>query len=255
MRKIAGIPGPYKTGTSSSKSDKDSTVVTVEGELAQLRKQNPDAFCPNGMTVESSVIDPTTGGHGKLTIRCVDYGQGDVSTTPTRITWRILMQEVQTDLKSHHHFDGGARIQIERWLATDVSKRYDGNGNPQYVDSEGAPTPLTAPATDYVTAYEKGIESYVRYLPVIEKVSYYKRLPGCSMSKNSTTSGTVSKFANDIGTWSIPDVKLAGFKNTGWLKSGDGYEQGNDLVWTRNEQWTWTPDGSDSDTGWIYSKS
>ena len=256
MRKIAGQNGPYKTGSSTSKADKDSTVVTVEGELWQLRQQNPDAFCPAGMVVENSNIDPTSGGHGKLTVRCINYGQGDVSTTPTRVPWRISMAEVQTDLKRHPHFEGNdARKQIEAWLATDLDKRYDDNDNPQYVQADGTPHPLTAPATDYVTAYKKGIENYVRHFPVIEKISYYKTLPGCSMINNSTTSGTVSQFSANIDKWDVPSVKLSGFENTGWFKSGDDYQQGNDLVWTRTEQWTWTPDGSDSETGWIYQSS
>lgn len=256
MRKIAGQNGPYKTGSSTSKADKDSTVVQVEGELWQLRQQNPDAFCPAGMVVENYNIDPTSGGHGKLTIRCINYGQGDVSTTPTRVTWRISMAEVQTDLKLHPHFEGNdARAQIEAWLATDLGKRYDDKGNPQYIQSDGTPHPLTDPATDYVKAYKKGIENYVRHFPVIEKISYYKTLPGCSMINNSTTSGTVSQFSANIDKWDIPSVKLSGFKNTGWFKSGDDYQQGNDLVWTRTEQWTWTPDGSDSETGWIYKSS
>lgn len=256
MRKIAGQKGPYKTGISTSKADKDSTVVTVEGELWQLRQQNPNAFCPAGMVVENSNIDPTSGGHGKLTIRCINYGQGDVSTTPTRVTWRISMAEVQTDLKRHPHFEGNdARKQIEAWLATDLDKRYDDNDTPQYVLADGTPHPITTPATDYVAAYEKGIENYVRHFPVIEKISYYKTLPGCSMINNSTTSGTVSQFSENIDKWDVPSVKLSGFENTGWFKSGDDYQQGNDLVWTRTEQWTWTPDGADSETGWIYKSS
>ena len=256
MRKIAGQNGPYVTGKSTSKSDKEATVVKVEGDLVSLRALDPDAFCPAGMVVENSNVDPTSGGHGRLTIRCINYGQGDVSTTPTRVTWRISMAEVQTDLKRHPHFEGNdARGQIEAWLATDIDKRYDDNDNPQYVQADGTPHPLTAPATDYVTAYEKGIENYVRHFPVIEKISYYKTLPGCSMIRNSTTSGKVSKFSANIDTWDVPDVTLSGFANTGWFKSGDDYQQGNDLVWTRTEQWTWTPDGSNSETGWIYKSS
>ena len=256
MRKIAGQNGPYVTGKSSSKADKDACIVTVEGDLVSLRALDPDAVCPAGMVVENSNIDPTSGGHGKLTVRCINYGQGDISTTPTRITWRIAMAEVQTDLKRHPHFDGNdARKQIEAWLATDLDKRYDSNGNAQYIQADGTPHPLTTPATDYVTAYKKGIESYVRHFPVIEKISYYKTLPGCSMTRNSTTSGTVSQFSSNIDKWDVPAVKLSGYANTGWFKSGDDYQQDNDLVWTRTEQWTWTPDGSDSETGWIYQSS
>lgn len=256
MRKIAGQNGPYVTGKSSSKADKDACIVTVEGDLVSLRALDPDAVCPVGMVVENSNIDPTSGGHGKLTVRCINYGEGDVSTTPTRVTWKISMAEVQTDLKRHPHFAGkDTRKQIEAWLATDPDKRYDDNDNPQYVQADGTPQPLTAPATDYVTAYEKGIESYIRHFPVIEKISYYKTLPGCSMTRNSTTSGTVSQFSGNIDKWDVPAVKLSGFANTGWFKSGDDYQQDNDLVWTRTEQWTWTPDGSDSETGWIYQSS
>ena len=251
----AGRQGPYKTGSSTSKSDKEATIVTVEGDLTQLKSLDPETYCPAGMVVENSTVDPTTGGHGKLTIRCINYGQGDVSTTPTRITWKISMAEVQTDLKRHPHFDVEARRQIDAWLATDEGQRYDANGDAQYIKADGEPQPVTEPATDYVKAYEHGIESYVRHLPILEKISYYKTLPGCSMAKNSTTSGTVSQFSQNIDKWDVPDVKLAGFANTGWFKSGDDYQQGNDLVWTRTEQWTWTPEGSDSDTGWIYSRS
>lgn len=254
MKKIAGRDGPYQTGKTTTKADKESTVVEVEGVLADLRRINPDTVCPAGLVVENSTVAPTVGGMGKLTVRCVNYGTGDASTIPTRITWKISMAEVSTDLARHPHFDTEARRQIKAWLATDPAKRYDDNGNPQYVEDAG-PHLLTEPATDYCDAYGKGIESYVRHFPVIEKVSYYKTLPGCSMTKNSTTSGTVSQFSADIDTWSVPAVKLAGFANTGWFKSGDDYTQGNDLVWTRTEQWTWTPDGSGSSTGWIYRKS
>lgn len=255
MKLIKGSKGPYVTGKTTTKADKESTVVEVEGELATLRRLNPDTVCPAGMTVENSTVSPTAGGHGKLTVRCVDYGTGDVSTTPTRITWRISMAEVTTDLRRHPHFDADALKEIDAWLATDPGKRYSEQGKPQYVDAEGTAHELTAPATDYVTAYEKGIENYVRHFPVIEKISYYKTLPGCSMTKNSTTGGTVSQFSANIDKWDVPAVKLAGYANTGWFKSGDDYTQGNDLVWVRTEQWTWTPEGSDSSTGWIYASS
>ena len=258
IQHIIGSEDGVTTGIArTGGGDKDSAVVTVEGPVSVLETITDfDSLAPSGMEVENHTIEPNGDGFGRLVVRCVNYGSGDVSTTPTRTTWRISMQEVQVDLKRHEHFDGNdARRQIDKWLATDADQRYDSSGNPQYVDSEGQAHPLTAPATDYVTAYEKGIESYVRHFPVIEKISYYKTLPGCSMVKNSTTSGTVSQFSDDIDTWNVPDVKLAGFANTGWFKSGDNYDQGNDLVWTRTQQWTWTPDGSNSDTGWIYSSS
>ena len=254
---ITGTNDGVTTGVSlTGGGDKDSAIVTVEGPVSVLETITDFAsLAPSGMNVETHTIKPNGDGFGSLVIRCVSYGSGDVSTTPTRTTWRITMAEVTKPLKSHPHFEVSDRKEIAMWLATDEIKRYDDNGDPQYVDSEGNAHQLSSTATDFCVAYEKGIENYVQHFPVIEKISYYKTLPGCSMTGNSTTSGNVSQFAGDIDKWSVPDVKLSGFANTGWFKSGDNYEQGNDLVWTRHEQWTWTPDGSSSDTGWIYKSS
>ena len=255
---VAGSSDAVTTGISKTGgSNKDSSIVTVEGPVSVLELITDfDSLAPDGMTVEDHDLKPNGDGFGTLIVRCVNYGSGEIRTTPTRTTWRISMQEVQTNLKDHPHFDGNdARKKIEMWLATDPDKRYDARGNPQCVKSNGEIEPLTAPATDYVNAYNKGIETYVRHFPVLEKISYYKTLPGCSMNGNSTTSGTVSQFSSDIDKWNVPDVNLSGYEDTGWVKSGDNYEQGNDLVWTRIEQWTWTPDGSDSDLGWIYDDS
>ena len=257
---ILGTNDGVTTGVSrTGGGDKDSAIVTVEGPVSVLETITDFAsLAPSGMNVETHTIEPNGDGFGRLVIRCVNYGSGDVSTTPTRTTWRITMADVQKPLKSHPHFDSEhntVRIEIYKWLATDELERYDEDGNPQYVDHKGTAHEMSSLAEDFCVAYEKGIENYVQHFPVIEKISYYKTLPGCSMDGNSTTSGTVNKFSEDIDTWSVPDVKLSGFANTGWFKSGDNYEQGNDLVWTRHEQWTWTPDGSSSNTGWIYGES
>ena len=261
IQHIAGSSNPVTTGIArKDDGNKSSCVVTLEAPISTLETAlaSIEDYVPAGMVAENSSLDPTGEGCGRLTINCISYGSGDVSTTPTRITWRIAMIEVQKDLKFHPHFDDGtgeAVMQIEKWLATDPEKRYDGNGNPQYIDENGNPCQLGNLAEDYVDAYQKGIETYVAHYPVVEKISYYKTLPGCSMSVNSTTSGTVNQFSSNIDKWDIPAVKLAGYSNTGWFKSGDNYEQGGDLVWTRTEQWTWTPEGSTSSTGWIYQSA
>ena len=254
---IIGSDDGVTTGISrTGGGDKDSSIVTVEGPVSVLEGITDfDSLVPTGMNVETHTIEPTGDGFGRLVIRCVNYGSSDASTTPTRTTWRITMAETQMKLQNHDHFDDEARRQIAMWLATEEIKRYDGQGNPQYVDSEGEAHPLTAPATDFCSAYEKGIETYVRHFPVVEKISFYKRLPGVSMSGSSTTSGNLSQFSSNIDKWNAPALTLSGYANTGWFKSGDNYEQGNDRIWTRTEQWTWTPDGSSSNTGWIYASS
>lgn len=260
IRHVTGSTDPVTTGiVRTGGGDKDASTVTVEGPVSLLETITDfSSLAPDGMQVENHTLETNGDGSGRLVIRCVNYGSGQVSTTPTRTTWRITMAEVQKPLRNHPHFGdsyGTARREIAMWLATEEMKRYDPQGNPQYVDSEENVHQLSGLTTDFCVAYEKGIETYVQHFPVIEKISYYKTLPGCSMIGNSTTSGTVSQFANNIDKWDVPAVTLSGFANTGWFKSGDNYEQGNDLVWMRHEQWTWTPDGSSSSTGWIYGSS
>ena len=64
---------------------------------------------------------------------------------------------------------------------------------------------------DYIHAYNIGIETYNDYYPVIQKISYYKRLPGVGMSGKSVTTGKVTQFSNNIGKWNTPGVTLYGF--------------------------------------------
>lgn len=252
---ISGSSNPVVLSTSSTRADKNSCTVEVAGVYEDLKAlQGNDsgmkAICPSGFEVESSTCTPDGSGNGRLSIRCVNYGADDISTSPTRVTYHIDLAEVKTDLKSHPHVVD-QRITIEKWLATDADKRFADDGNPQYVDAEGTAHSITDETVKkFCAAYSKGIETYNRYFPIIEKISYYKRVPGLSMSGNSITGGT-ARFSN-IGTFNAPDINLQGYASAGWYKSKDSYSQGNDRVWTRTEQWTWTPDYNDQDVNWIY---
>ena len=259
VEKILGDEDYAETGVSTQTSEEAKKhVVTVEGPYNTVKDLDPEDFVPSGLTLEDSNVETTGDGFARLVVRCTDFGEESSSgTLATRTTWKIEMACVQTDLK-YHPTCVGDRLIIEMWLNTDPIKRFNpDNNSPQYVDSTGAVYPVAEEgAQKYIKAYMKGIETYNRYFPILRKISYYKRLPGVSVNKKSTTSGTVSEFSDEIGMWDVPDVHLTGFANTGWFKSGDNYEQDNSLVWTRNEEWTWTPDGSgDEDTGWIYKSS
>lgn len=259
MRHISGRTAPAVVRNVTTRGDKDACVVEVIGNLSDLKTlQNSNdgmkALCPAGMEIENSSCTPDGSGNGTLSIRCVAYGSADVSTAPTRITYRIDLIEVRTDLKNHPTV-ADARLTIEKWLATDAVKRFDAEGNPQYVDESGNETAITdEKAKKFCAAYSKGIESYNRYFPVIEKISYMKRVPGLSMLGNSLTGGT-AEFSNAIGKWDRPSISLSGYADAGWFKSKDSYSQSNDLVWTRSEQWTWSPDYDDDDVKWIYDRT
>lgn len=257
MTYVTGDPGAVTTGEiTGNDGDRDSGSVTVEGPLDVVRDvTNFASFIPRG-TVSGHRLTTDGKGGGKLVINWIDYGQGSIATTATDITWRIDMAEVQTPLQNHPKIPAVDRKEIFKWLATDPILRFNkDNGSPQWVDENGSATPVAQPyAQKFVNCYLRGIETYNRYFPVMEKISKFKTLPGANMSDNKTTGGRISQFSafSLIGTYEVPDLTLSGFDNHGWFKSGDSYTQGEDRVWTRNEQWTWTPDFSDNDVKWIY---
>ena len=253
---VAGSTDPVVTNVSSSETDRKTTTVTIEGPRDLLESiTDLSSYVPSGMNLKDKKITGDGSGFARIELFCIGYTADDATTIPTHITWRIEMSEVQTPLQCHPTIVT-ARKDIERWLATSAANRYDAQGNPQWVDEEGTPHPLNDNrVTKFVAAYNAGIETYNRYFPVVEKISNYNRLPGGSMSGNQTTGGNVSNFSANIGKWNQPGLSLNGYASTGWFKSADSYAQGNNTVWTRTEQWTWTPDGSGSAHAWIYASS
>lgn len=254
---VQHILGNTKTVTGEIKtvSERETATVAVEGEWSVISAiSDVSEYVPAGMTVKDRRISGS-GGFAKLEIVCVNYGTDTIETAPTRITWRIDMAEVTLPLQCHPEINS-ARGECEKWLATSPLDRYDDNGDPQWVDSDGNPHAITDERTKkFIRAYNKGIETYLQFYPVVEKISYYKRLPGGTMSENSTTGGTVSKFSDNLGKWNSPGITLNGYGADGYFKSGDSFVQNPDTMWQRTEQWTWTPEGSSSDVAWIYANA
>lgn len=254
---ILGDSGAIATNSSRLDGDKQTCVITLEGPYSVidvLTEQSVQSHVPAGYTIDQIRREGDGQGFGRLLIDCTNYGDVNINA-PDFITFKISMEAVQLDLVHHPIFDAAARIEIFKWRNTPLARRFKANGTAQWVDDAGMGHEINAAglAMKYITAYMKGIESYNIYCPVIDKISQWKRLPGATMSKKSTTGGTVSQFSATLGKWNTPGITLSGFAANGFFQSGDNWAQGNNRVWTRSEQWTWTPDGSTSDVGWIYA--
>ena len=206
IQHIIGSTDAVVTGGTQVESDSNSHVVTVEGpwDVIDTITDYSD-YVPSGFTfVEAQKRNNQ--GFGTIEIRCQKFGSSDASTTPTRTTWRIEMAAVDTPLYCHPDITSveNARKEIDCWLNTESGKRFDSSGNPQWVDEFGTPQPVNNQgALKYINAWKKGVETYLRYFPIVEKISTYSRLPGCSMSDSSTTSGTADfrmRFFNPDGS-------------------------------------------------------
>lgn len=266
-----GTPKGVQTGLGKRRGDTDAIVVTIEGPLAAIEDLVPPQgathsdfdYIPTGCYVQNASLSSDGRGGGTITINCVDPGADSSQTpaTPTKITYRLTMAEEQTDLIAHPVITASTTVVsiCLAWLATDDSKKVDGNGNYQYVETDGTTyTPITdQTAIKFCAAWMHGIRTFNRYFPVVEKISTYKRVPGLSLTGATITGGTVStaNFGGNIGTWNAPAITLSGFASTGFFKSKYDWTQNAKSSWTLTEQWVWTPDGSASAYGWIYANS
>ena len=252
-----GRPGPLETGRVKVKSDKDETVVVVEGLYADLERMSDtqiDGYVPAGYTGISARLDSKGNGFGELSITCVKYDSGGASGfSPVRTTFRIKMAEVQTDLEDHPYLKGTYRDICLKWLATDESVRVQGEDY-YYLNEEGKPHLIADDrAKKFIAAYLAGIRTFSRYFPVIDKISIWKNPPGILRFKGSFTGGS-PKFSGNIGHWDDPPISLNGFPAGHWFKSDDSWEENENKTWSETEQWTYTPEGKSDAHGWIYTE-
>ena len=266
-----GTPKGVQTGERKTKADSNSVQVIIEGPYSTLESIQPAQgaaysaafpYIPNdGSYVQSSTLSSDGRGGGTLTVNCVNPGadSGSTTPTPTKVTYRLTMAEEQTDLIAHPTITASDTVLniCVKWLATDDLKKYDADTQSyQYDEGDGETfTPITdQTAIKFCQAWMHGIKTFNRYFPVVEKISTYKRVPGLNMSGASITGGSVSSanYGGNIGTWNTPSITLSGFASTGFFKSKYDWTQNAKSSWTLTEQWTWTPDGSGSNYGWIY---
>ena len=272
---VAGDKNPFVSTRTFERSNKDGQTVEVVGLYSDLKDKIPAygqtsdecEYIANGMVVQSASLRPNGDGMGTLTIVCASYGvDNGINTDTESETWTVEMQEVQQDLQCHPYIiaEDAARQQVIAWLATEEKYRIELKTvkDKKTVIYKYAPTDWNgdvgalkdvenARAKAFCDAYMDGIRTFNRYMPVVERTSVYRRLPGGTVNGAKVTGGT-ALFSDKIGKFDDPALGLQGYK-TGqegkWFKSRDSYRQNADSTWTRVEQWTWSPGNRHK---WVY---
>lgn len=252
---VLGQSLPVETNQIVERAEKIGVTVVLEGRYSDLQNVVPASYSPGGnFTFENSRLSANGDGTGTMEIKFHDSGNDELSAT--RTTYRVDMAEVSYELQDHPDLKGAeTQKEIAAWLATEPAKRVDDKGAYQYEDADGQIQPVgDAGALKFCAAFDDGIKNFLRFYPVIERITYWKRPPGMFVSAASgSMSGSPSFSA--AGGWSTPPITLNGYSDSNYFKSKDSWTQGADQKWTRVEQWTWTPDGPNGSHGWIYGGS
>lgn len=249
-KKVLGSSSPVETGRVSSFGDRESVTVDVEGQYALLAAAAPATYVPSGYTYDTHTLAATGDGMGKLSVRCIKFEAGS-DFSPVRTTFEVDMQEVTYDLVSHPHLSEVVGI-CSQWIG-DGCIAHDGGYYTKNAETGEEEEINDDTACQFCAAYSAGIRTYVRYFPVISKVSNWKNPPGLTRNGTSFSGGSMP-FSDNIGTFDSPPITLEGYSSGNFFKSADRWAQSENKTWTRTEQWTYTPEGEGGEHGWIYEE-
>lgn len=226
-------------------------LVSFKGPYASLRaaalKFKPGDLYNGGGTARGILstwqLSHFVGDHGTLTLNLAPADaaseDGDVGDSELKKdVWSV--HGVRND-KSLLGFCGGSestgghRCEIEAWLKEPdaaLAKEY------QYRDSNDEVQSLTDGSRTIAQKFEKGIDSVMRFYPLITRKRTYSREPPAvleNLSKIDTPPVPATTGWN--GTTRVPTGLSTIVGQYEWLKCQDDADENDDGSWTRTEAW------------------
>lgn len=225
-------------------------LVSFKGSYAALRaaalKFKPgDLYNGGGTTrgiLSSWQLSRLVGEHGTLTLNLspadTESEDGDVGDSELKKdVWSV--HGVRND-KSLLGFCGqsaseGQRCELEAWLKEPdgvLAQQY------QYRDSQDSIKDLSEGSKTIAQKFEKGIDSVMRFYPLITRKRTYSREPP-SVLENLSMVDTppVPTTTGWDGTTKVPTGLSTILNKYKWLKCQDDADENDDGSWTRTEAW------------------
>ena len=226
MNKTHGTTAPRETHDSQgySVSDRRRKTFRYNGAHASLLARLPEKgdTWTAGWSVVSAELRRLPGGMGEMTVQCVrkqSSGSPQGGGGGARRTVEIEMAQVETDIRSL--LDHSSYVNnLAAWEAADPVLKQDF----KYINPNGGEETLTGQALTVARHILSGIESFLRFHPVVTATTVYEDRPGKGKI-DYTALGRVS---------SGPSEAPSGFR---YLKAGDHLTENTDGTWTRVERW------------------
>lgn len=193
----------------------------------------------NQYTVVSSSITREECEMGELTVQCCFYEVGNKDGELVTERYEVQFAETTQPLAFHPDFpkksdkiaNGDSDI-ADEWKKFLLSPEHIQIGEKYLEDPSDDTSAKDVPdkIKSWVQLYNKGIQQFMVYLPVVVRVSTYEMPP--------------SKLVSGVGKLETPpdkEVIPQGFDGSDkWLKTGDNYSQESGTgKWTRTETWTY----------------
>ena len=181
------------------------------------------------------------GGSATLTVQCSpdlgDTGGGGAAEAKAlKETWTL--HSVRNDVSAMRYCGESAanpqRDAIEMWLKETDRTLSDGY---EYTDGSGAVQTLSQASRALAEKLRRGLESVMRFHPVLTRRRIYAEPPPDLLDKLSFVDTPPTPNTSTAGVVKFPAGLAAKLNLYQWLKSQDDIDETPDGEWTRTESW------------------
>lgn len=193
--------------------------------------------------LDSWVLEGVPGGGGLLTLQCVpnsDSGSVTPGTNALRAVWTC--KSVRNDMSILAYCGGAARrVALELWMKETDAALAEANS---YHATETTTDQLNSQEIEIANKIRKGIDTVVRFYPVLTCKSTWSRIPATFLTKLGFTDTPGAPSADEVVA---PSNLSTVISNHSWLKVQDDVDETGNGRFQRVESWmgiegTWDPD-------------
>lgn len=219
---------------------KDPSYSALETAAASFQRGD---VVETGWLLDSWVLEGVPGGGGMLTLQCIpnDSGSGSGSSaTALRAVWTC--KSVRNDVSILAYCGGAAsRTALELWMKETDADLADANS---YHATETTTDQLNSQEIAIANKIRKGIDTVIRFYPVLTCKSKWSRIPGSFLVKLGFVDNPAAPSADET----IAPANLSSIISAySWLKVQDDVDETGNGRFQRIESWmgidgTWDAD-------------
>lgn len=237
------IPESALRQPTDAASQDDSAIlgfaIQYKGPYSELKSASKDFIqgdiVEDGWTLKSWTLQRLPGNRGLLTLACapLDSAGEDSVISPKKETWSLKSVRNDMSIFAYCGESEGAnpnRYQIEMWMKETDKALVDAY---QFRDGKEEVQSLSAPSRVIAEKIAKGIESVIRFYPLIIRKRLYSNVPSDQFNANG--------YINDPPAPGLKAKTPKGLASVvarySWLKVQDDADEQADGDWLRVESW------------------
>ena len=187
-----------------------------------------------GRPVRGHSLERRPGDYGVLTFTLLKGSDSDSSQTALRAAWTC--KSVRNDVSVLAYCGGAARrVALELWMKEADADVADAN---EYHRTETETDQLNSQEQAIADKIRKGVDSVVRFYPVLTCTSTWSRIPSTFMEKLGYADTPGAPSADET---IAPSNLSSVISSHNWLKCQDDVAETGDGRWTRTESWMGIP--------------